>query len=107
MTSVSDAKIRWKWPGSSRLEITVLAWDGRPIRRGLLPGELPTLQEAFLGAGFRPFDYVPAWNKDPRTGLHIDHVVFGWSNTKPDTVKIALTAKSAALAASMDGKPLP
>jgi len=64
---------------------------------GYCPASKPALQEAFLAAGFRPFGYVPAWNRDPRTGLHVDHVVFGWSACKVDPAATKFTDKSAAL----------
>jgi len=64
---------------------------------GYCPASKPALQGAFLAAGFRPFGYVPAWNRDPRTGLHVDHVVFGWSACKVDPAATKFTGKSAAL----------
>ncbi|NMC04937.1 MAG: GNAT family N-acetyltransferase [Candidatus Lokiarchaeota archaeon] len=64
---------------------------------GYCPATRPALQEAFLSAGFQPFGYVPAWNKDPRSGLHVDHVVFGWSACKVSSELTKFTEKSAAL----------
>jgi hypothetical protein len=76
---------------------------GRGVRyvEGYCPANRPALQEAFLGAGFRPFGYVPAWNRDPRTGLHVDHVVFGWSAAAVDPEATRLTEKSSALKAAL------
>jgi RimJ/RimL family protein N-acetyltransferase len=68
---------------------------------GYCPANRPALQEAFLAAGFRPFGFIPAWNKDPKTGLHVDHVVFGWSAMKIDPVATKFTEKSAALEAAL------
>ncbi len=72
---------------------------GRGVQyfEGYCPANKPALQEAFLAAGLRPLGYVPAWNKDPRTGLHVDHVVFGWSACTVDAVLTRFTEKSAAL----------
>jgi RimJ/RimL family protein N-acetyltransferase len=64
---------------------------------GYCPANKPAVQEAFLGAGFQAFGYAPAWNKDPKTGLHVDHVVFGWSACKVNPDETKFTEKSAAL----------
>ncbi len=69
---------------------------------GCCPANRPALQEAFLGAGFQPFGYFPAWNKDPRTGLHVDHVVFGWSAMKVNLAETKFTEKSAALKVALE-----
>ncbi len=68
---------------------------------GYCPANRPALQEAFLGAGLRPFGYVPAWNKDSRTGLHVDHVVFGWSASQVDPTLTKFSEKSAVLKAAL------
>ena len=64
---------------------------------GYCPANRPGLQAAFFAAGFTPFGYVPAWNKDAR-GLFIDHVIFGWSEHGIDITKTCLTPKSDKLA---------
>ena len=64
---------------------------------GYCPANRPGLQAAFLAAGFAPFGYVPAWNKDARSELHVDHVIFGWSTRKVDPAKTCFTAKSSRL----------
>ncbi|NMC06536.1 MAG: GNAT family N-acetyltransferase, partial [Candidatus Lokiarchaeota archaeon] len=76
---------------------------GKGVRyvEGYCPASKPALQEAFLSAGYRPFGYVPAWNKDARTGLHVDHVVFGWSAGKVDDGLTRFTEKSSALRAAL------
>ena len=68
---------------------------------GYCPANKPQLQEAFVSAGFAPFGYVPAWNKDARTGLHVDHVVFGWSKKPLDPAGTSFTEKSGALARAL------
>jgi len=62
---------------------------------GYCPANRPGLQAAFLGAGFAPFGYVPAWNKDARTGLFVDQVIFGWSAHR---INPSYTTKSRRLA---------
>jgi len=64
---------------------------------GYCPANRPGLQAAFLAAGFTPFGYVPAWNKDARTGLYVDHVIFGWTAHPVDPAKTCLTAKAGKL----------
>ena len=67
---------------------------------GYCPANRPGLQAAFLGAGFVPFGYVPAWNKDActGTGLFVDSVIFGWSAHRIDPAKTCFTTKSSNLA---------
>ena len=64
---------------------------------GYCPANRPGLQAAFIAAGFAPFGYVPAWNKDSRTGLYVDHVIFGWTAHHVDPAKTCLTAKAGKL----------
>jgi len=65
---------------------------------GYCPANRPGLQAAFLAAGFVPFGYVPAWNKDVGSSLHVDHVIFGWSNHHVDP---CFTPKSSRLARAL------
>ncbi|HME50788.1 MAG TPA: hypothetical protein VKM55_01095 [Candidatus Lokiarchaeia archaeon] len=65
---------------------------------GYCPANCPGLQTAFLAAGFVPFGYVPAWNKDAQTGKYVDHVIFDWSQHPLDPTGTSLTAKSTKLA---------
>jgi len=69
---------------------------------GYCPANRPAVQAAFLSTGFVPFGYVPAWNKDARTGLHVDHVIFGWSAHPFDPTRTCLTTKSSKLARTLD-----
>ena len=73
---------------------------------GYCPANRSALQAAFLAAGFVPFGYVPAWNKDARTGLNVDHVIFGWSMDLIDHARLCLTAKSCKLAQVLESRPL-
>jgi RimJ/RimL family protein N-acetyltransferase len=68
---------------------------------GYCPATRPDMQEAFLAAGLVPFGYVPAWSIDARSGLFVDHVVFGWSKHPVDASATSFTAKSGALAKAL------
>nr|MDO8111185.1 GNAT family N-acetyltransferase [Candidatus Sigynarchaeota archaeon] len=65
---------------------------------GHAPANRPTFQEAFLAVGMRPCAYLPAWEKDARSGLHVDHVVFAWHKQPVDLTTTSFTPKSEALA---------
>jgi len=65
---------------------------------GHCPAMKPMLQDAFITAGMQPRAYLPGWEKDARTGLHVDHVVFAWSKQSIDLAKTCFTPKSGALA---------
>lgn len=64
---------------------------------GYCPANRPAVQAAFLSAGFVPFGYIPAWNKNEKSGLHVDHVIFGWSAHPVDPTKTCFTHKSGKL----------
>ena len=64
---------------------------------GASPASRPWLQRAFVDAGFPPRGYLPAWTKDPRTGLHRDEVVFAWHADPFDPASIDPTSKAARL----------
>ncbi|MHA1998539.1 MAG: GNAT family N-acetyltransferase [Promethearchaeota archaeon] len=50
-------------------------------------------QKAFIGAGFKPFGYLPAW-EETAGGTRVDKIIFGWTRTDPQKAQIALTRKS-------------
>ncbi|MEX2684892.1 MAG: hypothetical protein Q6373_025180 [Candidatus Sigynarchaeota archaeon] len=58
------------------------------------------LQRAFISAGMHPLGYLPAWSKDPVSGLNVDHVVFGWGDLSidPNSTKLSSTATALARA---------
>nr|MDO8115209.1 GNAT family N-acetyltransferase [Candidatus Sigynarchaeota archaeon] len=65
---------------------------------GHAPATKPEIQEAFLAVGMKAYAYLPAWEKDARSGLHVDHVVFAWHKQPIDLTTTSFTPKSEALA---------
>nr|MDO8117619.1 hypothetical protein [Candidatus Sigynarchaeota archaeon] len=78
--------------------MAVLRSRGVQYIEGSCPVTSPELQRALVDAGLAPCGYLPAWTKNPRTGLYLDEIVFAWHASPFDRESANLTPKSARLA---------